>query len=80
MNRNITLAITLFQSEFLYLITQCPAVVVFGTVQLITATPHIKEVAGKKHRLWVVQIQAEELEAIINLLVEIKNLQKSQGK
>ena len=39
MTRNIELSITLSQSEFLYLITQCP-VVVFGTVQLTSAIPH----------------------------------------
>ncbi len=80
MTRNIELSITLSQSEFLYLITQCPAVVVFGTVQLISAIPQTKEFAGQKMRFWKVHLQTEQLEVITNLLQEIANLQKSQGR
>ena len=80
MNRNISLTITLSQSEFVYLITQSPAVVVFGTVQLTSAIPQVVENYGQKKLYWTVELQTDYLETLITLLKELIDLPKSQGK
>jgi len=78
MTRNIRLTITLSQSEFVYLITQSPAVVVYGTVQLKSAIPQIMTIEDNTYRFWTVELQADYLESLINLLKELTDLQKSQ--